>query len=184
MNPEVMNYMVGQESAQDVNFTFIEAIAKALDDTLQKIEEWRGKAEKEDFDFVESSMQAIQGTALAVVYGIVDFGAVNFADACEPGTIAFEHEEKDDDGNVTSQEGPYFKEHKEPEPGNRLLVNLRSLSDLLGEQQKAHDERGMEWGSPHGCPEDGRNSFDQRARLIQMLDKIVRKIDANRGYPA
>ena len=34
MNPEVMNYMVGVEAAQDANFTFVEAVAKALDETL------------------------------------------------------------------------------------------------------------------------------------------------------
>ena len=184
MNPEVMNYMVGSEAAQDVNYTFVEAIAKALDDTVQKIEDWRGKAEEEDFDFTESSMQAVQGLALAVAYGVVDFSQVSFADACETGTIAYSHEEKDDDGKIIAQSDPYFKEHDEPQPGNRLLLNLRNIREFLEEQHKAHEERGMEWASPHGCPEDGRNAFDQRARLVQMLEKTIGKIEANRGHMA
>ena len=57
MNPEVVNYMVGVEAAQDANYTFVEAIAKALDETVEKIEDWRKKAEEEGFDFVETSLQ-------------------------------------------------------------------------------------------------------------------------------
>ena len=119
MNPEVMNYMAGPEAAQDVNYTFVEAIAKALDETVQKIEDWRGKAEDEGFDFAESSMQAVQGLALAISYGVVDFSQISFIDACETGTIAYANEEKDDDGNVIAQSDPYFEEYEEPKPGNR-----------------------------------------------------------------
>ena len=184
MNPEVMNYMVGSEAAQDVNYTFIEAIAKALDDTVQKIEDWRGTAEKDGFDFTESSMQAVQGLALAVTYGIVDFSQIAYADACETGTVAYANEEKDEEGNIIAQSDPYFKEHEEPEPGNRLLLNLNKIKGFLEEQQSAHEERGMEWASPHGCPEDGRNAFDQRTRLIQMLEKNIAKVEGNRGHYA
>ena len=182
MNPEVMNYMVGSEAAQDVNYTFVEAIAKALDETVQKIEDWRGKAEDEGFDFAESSLQAVQGLALAISYGVVDFSQISFIDACETGTIAYANEEKDDDGNVIAQSDPFFEEYEEPKPGNRLLLNIRRIKELLEEQQTIHEERGMEWASPHGCPEDGRNAFDQRSRLIQMLEKTVGKIEANRGH--
>ncbi len=181
MNPEVMNYMVGVEAAQDANYTFVEAIAKALDETLGKIEDWRKKSEEEGFDFVESSLQAVQGTAMAVVYGIVDFGLVLYVDSCDTGVVAYGHEDKDEEGNVISREDPYFQEHDEPKKGNGVLFNLRDLLSLLQEQQAAHDERGMEWGSPHGCPEDGRNSYDQRARLIQRLEKTIQKIENNRG---
>jgi hypothetical protein len=181
MNPEVMNYMVGTESAQDVNYTFVEAIAKALDETIQKIEDWKVKAEEDGFDFAESSMQAVQGVALAVSYGIVDFSLISFPDACETGVIEQTPEQKDEEGNVIAPGEPYFKEHDEPQPGNRLLFNLRRIKELLEEQQDIHEERGMEWASPHGCPEDGRNSFDQRTRIIQMLEKTIGKIDSNRG---
>jgi hypothetical protein len=182
MNPEVLNYMVGIEAAQDANYTFVEAIAKALDETVTKIEDWRKKADEEGFDFVETSMQAVQGTGMAIVYGIVDFSLIQYMDSCETGTIAYAHEEKDEDGNITAQEDPYFEEYDEPKKGNGLLFNLRIIRDLLNEHQTAHDERGMEWGSPHGCPEDGRNSYDQRARLIQHLEKIIQKIEGNRGH--
>ena len=117
MNPEVMNYMVGSEAAQDVNYTFVEAIAKALDDTVQKIEDWRGKAEEEDFDFTESSMQAVQGLALAVAYGVIDFSQVSFADACETGTIAYSHEEKDEDGKIITQETVGERDLPDPSEG-------------------------------------------------------------------
>ena len=174
--------MVGVEAAQDANYTFVEAVAKALDETMAKIEDWRKKAEEEGFDFVETSLQAVQGTAMAVVHGIVDFGLVQYIDSCETGVVAFGHEEKDEEGNITSQEDPYFQEHDEPKKGNGLLFNLRKLRDLLQEQQTAHEERGMEWASPHGCPEDGRNAFDQRARLIQSLEKTLQKVENNRGH--
>ena len=182
MNPEVVNYMVGVEAAQDANYTFVEAIAMALDETVQKIEDWRKKAEEEGFDFVETSLQAVQGTAMAVVHGIVDFSLIQYMDSCETGTIAYANVEKDEEGNIISQENPYFQEHDEPKKGNGLLFNLRKIRDLLNEQQTAHEERGMEWGSPHGCPEDGRNAFDQRARLIQHIEKILQKIEGNRGH--
>ena len=182
MNPEVLNYMVGAEAAQDANYTFVEAIAKALDETVEKIENWRSKAEEEGFDFVETSMQAVQGTAMAVVHGIVDFSLIQFMDSCETGIIAYAHEEKDEEGNIISQEDPFFQEHDEPKKGNGVLFNLRKIRDLLLEQQQTHEERGMEWGSPHGCPEDGRNAFDQRARLVQHLEKIIQKIEGNRGH--
>ena len=84
MNPEVMNYMVGSEAAQDVNYTIVEAIARPLMKP-QKIEDWRAKAEDEGFDFAERHAGG-PGLALAI-RRVVDFSQISF-DACETGTIA------------------------------------------------------------------------------------------------
>ena len=39
----------------------------------------------------------------------------------------------DEDGKIITQSDPYFKEHDEPQPGNRLLLNLRSIREFLEE---------------------------------------------------
>ena len=44
---------------------------------------------------------------------------------------------------------------------------------------KIHEEKGMGWVSPYGCPEDGQQAYDSRGKCLEKLTKIVDSINSN-----
>ena len=53
---------------------------------------------------------------------------------------------------------PYTRPMEEPKEGNRLLANRKIT--WLEKVHHLHEEKGMGWVSPHGCPEDGQHAYD------------------------
>jgi hypothetical protein len=49
----------------------------------------------------------------------------------------------------------------------------------LGEVHKIHEDKGMGWVSPYGCPEDGQQAFDSRAQSLDSLSKTISEIKNN-----
>jgi hypothetical protein len=59
------------------------------------------------------------------------------------------------------------------------LANLEQISKWLGQVHELHQERGMGWVSPYGCPEDGQQAYDDRAKCFEELQATVEAIQNN-----
>jgi hypothetical protein len=124
-------------------------------------------------------MPEIEAMAQAVTDGCVNFSKVRFWEACETAEIAWD-EGKDEEGNVVSRM-PYGNPHDEPKAGNRILANLEQILGWVDKIHQLHEENGMGWVSPYGCPEDGQQAYEKRdeyrARLNSIIDKIKNNLD-------
>ena len=181
--PEVdfdyVDLMLDGDLKAQVNYSLVKAIAAALDEKVRLLEEAEDKVEGEDGEesFAEVAVPEVEAMAQVVTEGCVDFGKIHFWEACETAEIAWD-ETKDEEGNVVGR-APYGKPHEEPQVGNRILHNLEKIAGWLREVHKVHEEKGMGWVSPYGCPEDGQHAYDRRAACVTALDEIVEKVKAN-----
>ena len=179
---DYVDLMLDGDLKSQVNYSIVKAIAAALDEKvrlLEEAEEKVGEAEGPE-TFAEVALPELEAMAQSVTDGCVDFGKVRFWEACETAEIAWE-EIKDADGKVVSR-APYGKSHDEPREGNRLLKNLEKIGAWLRSVHEIHEEKGMGWVSPYGCPEDGQHAYDRRAVCLATLDEIVEKVKANLDF--
>ena len=68
---------------------------------------------------------------------------------------------------------PYTKPLEEAKDGNRLLANLEQTRNWLEQVHLLHEEKGMGWVSPHGCPEDGQHAYEARRICIEKLNQSI-----------
>ena len=161
-----------------INYSIVKSVAAALDEKVQILL----KAEK-DFQaqegetFTEAAMPEIEAMTHSVLYGCVDFSKIRFWEACETAEVAWE-ETKDGNGKVV-QRMPYANSLEFPLPGNRILVNLEIINSWLESVHKKHEEKGMGWVSPYGCPEDGQQAYEKRKENLKKLSDQVASIKAN-----
>ena len=59
------------------------------------------------------------------------------------------------------------------------MSNIQRIAGWMREVHKMHEEKGMGWVSPYGCPEDGQHAYDRRSSCITELDSIIEKIKGN-----
>ncbi len=176
---DYVDLMLDGDLKSQVNYSFVKAVAAALDEKMSLLleaEEKVGEAEGPE-SFAEVALPEIEAMAQSVTDGCVDFGKVRFWEACETAEIAWE-EIKDPEGKVVNR-APYGNPHDEPKAGNRLLKNLEQIADWLRSVHEVHEEKGMGWVSPYGCPEDGQHAYDRRSSCLASLDAIVEKVKAN-----
>ena len=176
---DYVDLMLDGDLKSQVNYSFVKAVAKAFDEKVRLLEDAEEKVNGDEGEesFAEVAVPEIEAMAQAVTEGCVDFGKINFWEACETAEIAWE-ESKDEEGNVVSR-APYGNPHEEPQEGNRILANLEKIAGWLREVHKTHEEKGMGWVSPYGCPEDGQHAYDRRSACIAELDRIVEKVKSN-----
>ena len=176
---DYVDLMLDGDLKAQVNYSFVKAVAKAFDEKVRLLEDAEEKVASDEGEesFAEVAVPEIEAMAQAVTEGCVDFGKIRFWEACETAEIAWE-ESKDEEGNVVNR-APYGNPHEEPQEGNRILANLEKISGWLREVHKTHEEKGMGWVSPYGCPEDGQHAYDRRAACIAELDGIVEKVKGN-----
>lgn len=176
---DYVDLMLDGDLKSQVNYSFVKAVAKAFDEKVRLLEDAEEKVDGDEGEesFAEVAVPEIEAMAQAVTEGCVDFGKIRFWEACETAEIAWE-ESKDEEGKVVSRV-PYGNPHEEPLEGNRILANLEKISGWLREVHKTHEEKGMGWVSPYGCPEDGQHAYDRRAACIAELDGIVEKVKGN-----
>ena len=87
--------------------------------------------------------------------------------------------EDPDEGGKVVQRVPYGNPLDPPKEGNRLLSNLEKIESWMKQVHKIHEEKGMGWVSPYGCPEDGQQAYDNRAKCLEKLSMIVDSINSN-----
>ncbi len=176
---DYVDLMLDGDLISQVNYSFVKAIAAALDEKVRLLEEAEEKVGESEGPeaFPEVALLEIEAMAQAVTEGCVDFGKVRFWEACETAEIAWE-ESTDAEGKIVNRV-PYGKPHDEPKEGNRLLKNLEKIAAWLCSVHQAHEEKGMGWVSPYGCPEDGQYAYDGRAKCLAKIDGIIEKVKNN-----
>ena len=125
-------------------------------------------------------MPEIEAMAQAVVDGCVNFSKIRFWEACETAEVAWE-ETKDENGKEVVQRVPYGNPVDPPREGNRFVSNLEKVEAWLKEVHKIHEEKGMGWVSPYGCPEDGQQA-ENRTTCLTALSKIIDTINSNYDF--
>ena len=176
---DYVDLMLDGDLKSQVNYSIVKAVAAALDEKVRLLEEAEQKVEGEDGEesFAEVAVPEVEAMAQVVTEGCVDFGKIHFWEACETAEIAWD-ETKDEEGNVVGR-SPYGNPHDEPKEGNRILSNIQRIAGWMREVHKMHEEKGMGWVSPYGCPEDGQHAYDRRSSCITELDSIIEKIKGN-----
>ena len=175
---DAVDLMLDGNLQGQINYSLVKAVAGALDEKAQillKAEESYQPAEEETF--AEAAMPEIEAMARSVLEGCVNFSKIRFWEACETAEVAWE-ESKDEEGNVVGRM-PYGNPHDKPKEGNRILANLERIAEWLGQVHKLHEENGMGWVSPYGCPEDGQQAYDDRDKCRLKLNSIVEAIKNN-----
>ena len=175
---DAVDLMLEGNLQAQINYSMVKALAKAFDEKASILinAEDNFKPEEEE-SFAEVAMPEIEAMAQAVVDGCVDFSKVRFWEACETAEVAWE-ESKDENGEVV-QRIPYGNPLDPPREGNRLLSNLEKIESWMKQVHKIHEEKGMGWVSPYGCPEDGQQAYDNRAKCLEKLSRIVDSINSN-----
>lgn len=175
---DAVDLMLEGNLKEQISYSMVKALAKALDEKAQiLIQAEHGFEPQEEESFAEVAMPEIEAMAQAVTGGCVDFSKIRFWEACETAEVAWE-ESKDEEGKVVGRM-PYGNPHDEPRDGNRILANLEQISKWLGQVHELHQERGMGWVSPYGCPEDGQQAYDDRAKCFEKLQATVEAIKNN-----
>ena len=176
---DYVDLMLDGDLKSQVNYSFVKAIAAALDEKITLLEEAEKHIDGSEGDesFTEVALLEIEAMAQSITGGCVDFSKIHFWEACETTEIAWE-ESKDEAGNVVGRM-PYGKPHDEPKEGNRLLANLEKIACWLRSVHEVHAEKGMGWVSPYGCPEDGQHAYDRRTECLAQIDRIVEQVKTN-----
>ena len=178
---DAVDLMLDGNLKEQISYSMVKALAKALDEKAQiLIQAEQGFEPQEGETFAEVAMPEIEAMAQSITEGCVDFSKVRFWEACETAEVAWE-ESKDEEGNVVGRM-PYGNPHDEPKEGNRILSNLEQISDWLEQVHKLHEENGMGWVSPYGCPEDGQQAYDDRSKCFEKLKSIVEGIKNNLDF--
>lgn len=175
---DAVDLMLEGNLKEQISYSMVKALALALNEKAQiLIQAEQGFEPQEGESFAEVAMPEIEAMAQAITEGCVDFSKVRFWEACETAEVAWE-ESKDEEGKVVGRM-PYGNPHEEPREGNRILANLEQILEWLGQVHKLHEENGMGWVSPYGCPEDGQQAYDDRSKCFERLKSIVEGIKSN-----
>ena len=175
---DAVDLMLEGNLKEQISYSMVKALAQALDEKAQiLIQAEQGFEPQEGESFAEVAMPEIEAMAQAITEGCVDFSKVRFWEACETAEVAWE-ESKDEEGKIVGRM-PYGNPHDEPKEGNRILANLEQILEWLGQVHKLHEENGMGWVSPYGCPEDGQQAYDDRSKCFEKLKSIVEGIKTN-----
>ncbi len=175
---DAVDMMLDGNLKGQVIYSMIKAMASALDEKVGILmDAERGFESKENETFAEVALPEIEAMGQAVVEGCVDFSKIRFWEACETAEIAWE-ETKNDKGEVI-QRMPYALAVEPARSGNRILTNLEQIHSWLEASHQVHQEKGMGWISPYGCPEDGQQAFDRRGECLDKLNRIISSIKTN-----
>jgi hypothetical protein len=176
---DYVDLMLDGDLKSQVEYSIVKAIAAALDEKVNLLEEAEGKMNEGEGDesFAEVALPEIEAMAQAITEGCVDFSKVRFWEACETAEIAWE-ETRDAEGKLIGR-APYGKPHDEAKEGNRLLKNVETIAAWLRLAHEVHEEKGMGWVSPYGCPEDGQHAYDGRAECLARIDGIIEAVKGN-----
>lgn len=175
---DAVDLMLEGNLQAQINYSMVKALAKALDEKASILINAEENFEPEnDETFAEVAMPEIEAMSQAIVDGCINFSKIRFWEACETAEVAWE-ETKDENGDVV-QRVPYGNPLDPPREGNRLLSNIEKIEAWMKEVHKIHEEKGMGWVSPYGCPEDGQQAYDNRAKCLEKLTTIIDGINTN-----
>ena len=160
-----------------IRYSMFKGLAEALDEKAQLLIEAESNFEpQEDETFAEIALPGIEAMAEALTDEWIDFSKIRYWESCQTAEVEWE-EFKDENGEVKRM--PYTKPLEEVKDGNRLLANLEQTRNWLEQVHLLHEEKGMGWVSPHGCPEDGQHAYEARRICIEKLNQSIDSIRSN-----
>ena len=172
-----VDLMLHGNLAAQIRYGMIKGMAEALDEKAQLLIEAESNFEpQEDETFAEIALPEIEAMASAVTEEWIDFSKLRFWETCQTAEVEWE-EYKDE--NEVAQKIPYSRPLEEPKDGNRILANLEKIHLWLEQVHHLHEEKGMGWVSPHGCPEDGQHAYDARRVYLEKLNSTIEAIRSN-----
>ena len=175
---DAVDLMLDGNLKGQIGYSMIKAVASALDEKMRiLIDAEEGFEPQEEESFAEVAMPEIEAMAQAVLEGCVDFSKIHFWEACETAEVGWE-ESVGEDGE-TAHRIPYGDPLETPRQGNRILSNLEQIHTWLETVHKIHEEKGMGWVSPYGCPEDGQQAYETRAQCLSSLSETISSIKKN-----
>jgi hypothetical protein len=164
--------------AAQIRYSMIKGLAEALDEKAQLLIEAESNFEPQEGEtFAEIALPEIEAMAQALTDEWIDFSKIHYWESCQTAEVEWE-EYKDENGKVV-QHMPYTKPLEDAKEGNRLLANLEQTRNWLEKVHLLHEEKGMGWVSPHGCPEDGQHAYEARRICIEKLNQSIDSIRSN-----
>ena len=177
MDFDAVDLMLHGNLQAQIRYAMIKGLAESLDEKAQLLIEAESNFEPQaDESFAEIAMPEIESMAQAVIEPWIDLSKLRFWETCQTAEIEWE-EYKDENGGT--QRVPYTRPLEEPKEGNRLLANLEKIHLWLEKVHHLHEEKGMGWVSPHGCPEDGQHAYDARRVCLEKLNDSIEAIRSN-----
>lgn len=163
--------------AAQIRYSMIKGLAEALDEKAQLLIEAESNFEPQEGEtFAEIALPEIEAMAQALTEDWIDFSKIRYWESCQTAEVEWE-EFKDENGEVKRM--PYTKPLEDAKDGNRLLANLEQTRNWLEQVHLLHEEKGMGWVSPHGCPEDGQHAYEARRICIENLNQSIDSIRSN-----
>lgn len=178
MDFDAVDLMLHGNLQAQIRYGMVKGMAEALDEKAQLLIEAESNFEpQEDETFAEIALPEIEAMASAVTEEWVDFSKLRYWETCQTAEVEWE-EYKDEKGEV-AQRVPYSRPLEEAKEGNRLLANLEKIHIWLEQVHHLHEQKGMGWVSPHGCPEDGQHAYDARRICLEKLNSSIEAIRGN-----
>ena len=163
--------------AAQIRYSMIKGLAEALDEKAQLLIEAESNFEPQEGEtFAEVALPEIEAMAQCLTDEWIDFSKIRYWESCQTAEVEWE-EFKDENGEVKRM--PYTKALEEVKDGNRLLANLEQTRNWLEQVHLLHEQKGMGWVSPHGCPEDGQHAYEARRICIEKLNQSIDSIRSN-----
>ena len=178
--PEIdpVDLMLHGNLAAQIRYGMIKGLAESLDEKAQLLLEAESNFEPQGEEtFAEIALPEIEAMARALTEDWIDFSRLRYWETCQ--TAEIEWEEYPTEDGQPAQRVPYARPLEDAKEGNRLLANLEQTRNWLEQVHLLHEQKGMGWVSPHGCPEDGQHAYDARRVCLEKLNQTIDNIRSN-----
>ena len=173
-----VDLMLHGNLAAQIRYGMIKGLAESLDEKAQLLLEAESNYEPQGEEtFAEIALPEIEAMAQALTEDWIDFSRLRYWETCQ--TAEIEWEEYPAEDGQPAQRVPYARPLEDAKEGNRLLANLEQVRNWLEQVHHLHEQKGMGWVSPHGCPEDGQHAYDGRRVCIEKLNQSIDAIRSN-----
>ena len=171
--------LILQDNLQaQINYSMVKGIAKAIDEKIVILLNAQSNYTPQNgITFAEAAMLEIEAMGQSIVESYVNFSKIRYWEACQTAEVVW-IEQKDQAGQITHRI-PHAQRLAQPKAGNKLLKNLEKIREWITEVHLIHEEKGMGWASQFGCPEDGKEKFDQRNKNLLAISYAIDSIKSN-----
>ena len=177
-NFDAIDLMLQGNLQAQINYSMVKGIAHAIDQKAEILQNAQLQFTPQNGEsFAEAAIYEIEAMGQSIVDSYVDFSKIRFWEACQTAEVIW-NEQKDANDQVTHRI-PHAQRLAQPKDGNKLLKNLEKIREWVTEVHLIHEEKGMEWASQFGCPEDGRAIFDKRKKNLLAISYAIDSIKSN-----
>ena len=175
---DAIDIMLDGNLRAQINYSMVKAIATALDQKVQILENAKNNfTPSDDITFAEAAMSQIEAMGQSIVESYVKFPEIRYWEACQTAEVIW-NEQRNAEGQITHRI-PHAQRLTQPREGNRLLKNLETIREWITDVHLIHENKGMGWASKFGCPEDGKAIFDKRNKNLLEITYAIDSIKSN-----